>query len=190
MFLLNRNNTGLEKYYIEVEKNLLSTEVTIIDNFYLTPEKVSSYEFDTEETVAKDNRLIPIYKFFGHLLEIDLRNRKTNLLYFSTDNEQNNFDSGSGKYHAIVNFSKSVNNSQIELYRRNNTPIDEEIIDGDGPAPVDDYRIIDDPYIHYANVDKFYLKTFDLNYNQVIIYDPSIFYIKNNFEKYQVFVIY
>ena len=192
MFLLNRQQSGLQKYRIDIDDDLTS-DILSMEMFYLTPDSVASYEFGEEEDlIARDNRVIPIYKFFCQLLNTDGNSRRHNLVYFSTDNTQNDFDCGSAKYNAIVNLSGGEYNNQIVFSLRNQlkeiivepeTQDDENSLDQ--LAPGTNYQMVEEP----EDKSKFISFQKDIEHNQVLIYDPEIFYMTSNMTKYQVFSI-
>ena len=191
MFLLSKDSSVLKKYRIEIDGDLTS-DILSIDLFYATPDSVASYEFETEELVAADDRVRPIYKFLCQLLNTNGNSRKDNIVYLSTNTTQNHFDCGSSVYNAIVNLS-GVYDNQIFFHRRNQQKeynIEPETQDDENSfvqlAPPDNYQMSEEP----DDKEKFISFVLPIDHNQLVVYDPNIFYITSTMTKYQVFSVY
>ena len=192
MFLLSQQSINFIKHRIEVDTDVES-DISTLDDFYMDPDAVSSYEFpNADETRTADNRLISVYKFLANLTDKEYSEIKKNLVDFSNDGNQNDFELADPALNAIVNLGEIA---LVRFYRRHPNP--EETIESSEEitSPVEGVEplsYISEPEIYdeNTNLDDFIFFELEIENNQLFIYDPNIFQIQSDMTKYQYFGLY
>ena len=202
MFLLSQIDTTASVYRINLDDNVIS-EITKISNFYLEPDEVAGYSFvdNPEESIQVDTRVKPVYKFLCDFMDRTFNIRKYNLVdfqYSGSDEEYRKIDSTCT---ALINLSSSEENNSISFYKWNRIteePSSQEVEPLDAPpseqTPAQggsrDYISFPSVIDENTNIDAFYNFDTVIGYNEIIIYDSSVFHIESNMTKYQVLQLY
>ena len=127
--------------------------------------------------------------------------RKYNLVdfqYSGSDEEYRKIDSTCT---ALINLSSSEENNSISFYKWNRIteePSSQEVEPLDAPpseqTPAQggsrDYISFPSVIDENTNIDAFYNFDTVIGYNEIIIYDSSVFHIESNMTKYQVLQLY
>ena len=186
MFLINTQLKELKRYSVEL-KSGSPTTVTTLEDFYSRPEEVSSFTFPggpDESDQTQDERIRPVYEFIAKLAGISIGKRKSNIVRITTDQDYTKFSGP--QLDAFVNLGDPC---ELSFYKKEEiSDLIPEVTDStEPPADDDPARMPDDDKVFTTDVLQDNIFTLNLDYNELVIYDPTIMVFRGDMTKYQSF---